>query len=230
MSLFSFFFSKKKIQTEAGKLFAFESAGIKCFCWSWRDSFRKCEMRILWCSVVGWASLWQRECTLHRFISCNAIYLFYFIYFSCFVFLDSRSHISLELAILNDYTRAARLIFIFRCQFNFSRSYRCPCIFSFIFVAFAPLAWLFKHIHLSAWISTIYFYVTYYSLAECICYVSAFAHDQAWICCVCVCVLCRVVCVYAAADFYGSQKSQNYLCDLKTSIETIYLYAHIYIL
>lgn len=43
----------------------------------------------------------------------------------------------------------------------------------------------------------------------------------------CMCV--HVVCVYAdALIFMALQKSQNYLCDLKTSIETIYLYAHIF--
>lgn len=116
--------------------------------------------------------------------ACNAIYLFY-MYFCLLRHIILVLTVSMVLhckcvSISLSYSLTVQLISIFRCQFNFSRSSRCPCMFVHIFIyvcGFRPFGFT-KHIHLSGWISTIYFYVTYYSFTECICYVIAFAHDQ----------------------------------------------------
>lgn len=200
------FFLKEKV-TSTFK-FAFKIAGIMCF-----EKQKVCfEEFILWCTVVIVSfPLATRE------ISCNVIYLFY-MYFCL------RRHIMLVLTVSMILHRklaslslscslTVQFISIFRCQFNFSRSSRCPCVFVHIFIyvcGFRPFGFT-KHIHLSGWISTIYFYVTYYSFTECICYVSAFAHDQPscrlFVCLVvhvCTCT-CRVR-LCGRADFYGFTK------------------------
>lgn len=169
---------------------------------------------ILWCSVV--IVSFPLATRVHKFISCNAIYLFY-------MYFCSRRHIMLVLTVsMVLHRKCASLSLLlarslsssypfFVVNLIFSRSSRCPCVFVHIFIyvcGFRPFGFT-KHIHLSGWISTIYFYVTYYSFTECICYVSAFAHDQPscrlFVCLVVHVCTCRVR-LCGRADFYGFTK------------------------